>query len=120
MDAASAAAVRNSSPAAISYGELLRGQRRVVTAAADAPLPDRRAWHTAGRPVVKAEATDAVTGAKRFTSDLTLPGMLHGKVLRPPAYGATLRAADLSRARAVPGVVAVHEGTFAGWPARIR
>jgi isoquinoline 1-oxidoreductase len=39
--------------------------------------------------------------------------MLHGKVLRPPSYGATLRAADLSRARAVPGVVVVHEGSFA-------
>ena len=111
---ASAAAVKDESGAAVSYGELLRGQRRVVTAAADAPLTDRRAWRTAGRPAVSAAAADAVTGAKRFTSDLTLPGMLHGKVLRPPAYGATLRAADLSRARAVPGVVVVHEGSFAG------
>ena len=100
--------------AAISYGDLLRGLRRIVTAAPDAPVTDRRAWRTAGQPTLKREAAAAVAGAKRFTSDLTLPGMLHGKVLRPPAYGATLRAADLRRARAVPGVVVVHEGSFAG------
>jgi CO/xanthine dehydrogenase Mo-binding subunit/aerobic-type carbon monoxide dehydrogenase small subunit (CoxS/CutS family) len=106
--------VKAHSGAAISYGDLLRGQQRIVTAAADVPLADRRAWRTAGQPVVKAEAADAAAGTKWFTSDLTLPGMLHGKVLRPPAYGATLRAADLSRARAVPGAVVVHEGDFAG------
>ncbi len=100
--------------AAISYGDLLRGLRRTVTAAPDAPVTDRRAWRTAGQPTLKREAAAAVAGAKRFTSDLTLPGMLHGKVLRPPAYGATLRAADLRRARAVSGVVVVHEGSFAG------
>jgi CO/xanthine dehydrogenase Mo-binding subunit/aerobic-type carbon monoxide dehydrogenase small subunit (CoxS/CutS family) len=104
----------NSTDAAISYGDLLRGLRRTVVAKTDAPVKDRRTWRTAGQPTLKLEAAEAVAGAKRFTSDLTLPGMLHGKVLRPPAYGATLRAADLSRARAVPGVVATREGPFAG------
>ncbi len=54
-----------------------------------------------------------MTGAKSFASDLALPGMLHGKVLRPPAYGAPLRHAGLGRARSVPGVVVLHEGSFA-------
>lgn len=102
----------NSTGRTVTYAELLRGVRRTVTAAGDAPLTDRRAWRTAGTPTPKPSAAAAVRGARRFTSDLSLPGMLHGKVLRPPAYGATLRAAGLSAARRLPGVIAVHEGSF--------
>jgi isoquinoline 1-oxidoreductase len=39
-------------------------------------------------------------------------GMLHGKVVRPPAYGVTLVKADTSAAGAMPGVVVVRDGTF--------
>ncbi len=95
-----------------SYGELLRGVRRIVTATADAPVSDRRAWRTAGQPTRKPHAAAAVSGAKRFTCDLSLPAMLHGKVLRPPAYGARLRDADLRRAADVPDVIVVREGSF--------
>ena len=108
------AVLNNSSGAVASYGELLRGVRQIVTATYDAPVTDRRAWRTAGQPTRRAEARLAAAGAKVFASDLALPGMLHGKILRPPAYGATLRTADLSRARQVPGVIALHDGSFAG------
>jgi nicotinate dehydrogenase subunit B len=53
-----------------------------------------------------------VTGAKLFPSDVRLDGMLHGCVLRPPAYGAVLRSADTSAAAALPVVTVVSE---AGW-----
>ena len=112
LSATGGAVKDNSTGTAVGYGDLLRGRRQTVTAAADTPVADRLAWRTAGQPTLKL-AADAVTGARSFASDLTLPGMLHGKVLRPPAYGATLRHADLSRARSVPGVVVVHEGSFA-------
>jgi isoquinoline 1-oxidoreductase len=54
----------------------------------------------------------AVTGTKRFPSDLTLPGMLHGRVLRSPAQSALLRRADTSAAAAMPGVTVVEEDDF--------
>jgi isoquinoline 1-oxidoreductase len=38
--------------------------------------------------------------------------MLYGKVLFAPTYGAKLRRVDLSRAEAMPGVVAIHDGDF--------
>ncbi len=95
-----------------SYGELLHGARRIVTATGRAPVSERRTWRTAGQPTRRPYAAAAVRGAKRFTSDLSLPGMLHGKVLRPPAHGATLRDADLRRAADVPGVVVVRDGSF--------
>jgi isoquinoline 1-oxidoreductase len=55
-------------------------------------------------------AREVVTGSREYTSDLHLPGMLHGKVLFPPTYGAKLRRVDLSPAKALPGVVTLHEG----------
>jgi isoquinoline 1-oxidoreductase len=40
--------------------------------------------------------------------------MLHGKILRPPAFEATLTSVDTSKAEAIPGAVVVHEGSFIG------
>jgi isoquinoline 1-oxidoreductase len=114
LSAGDAAVKDLSSGTEVSYGDLVSGLRRTVTATPDAPVTQRRGWHTAGQPAHRRDATAAVTGAKRFTSDLTLPGMLHGRVLRPPGYGARLRAVDLRRALELPGVVAVHDGSFAG------
>jgi len=57
---------------------------------------------------------EIVTGAQRFPSDLSLPGMLMAKVLRPPALGAAIRSADLTAAQAMPGVVAIRDGDFIG------
>ena len=46
--------------------------------------------------------------------DMKLPDMLYGQVLRAPAFGATLKSVDLAAAKAMPGVVVVHEGEFVG------
>jgi CO/xanthine dehydrogenase Mo-binding subunit len=50
---------------------------------------------------------EKVTGRARFTSDLTLPGMLHLKVLRSPHPHARVVSIDASKALALPGVVLV-------------
>ena len=67
-----------------------------------------------GRPLPRLDIPAKVTGAA-FIHDLELPGMLHGRVLRPPSYRATLRHFDEAAARALPGVVAVvQEHNFIG------
>lgn len=80
---------------------------------AGTPLIAARDWRTLGKSHVRMDAREIVTGAHRFPSDITRPGMLYGRVLRPPSYGATLVNADLSAARKMPGVVAVRDGDFA-------
>lgn len=58
---------------------------------------------------------DKVTGKPRFVHDMTLPGMLFGRVLHPPSPGATLLSIDLAIVDALPGVVAtVRDGSFLG------
>jgi isoquinoline 1-oxidoreductase len=54
----------------------------------------------------------AVTGAKRFPSDLEVAGMWHGAVLRPPAHGATLLAVDSTAAHQKLEVTVVEDGDF--------
>jgi nicotinate dehydrogenase subunit B len=96
------------------YGDLLTGVQRVERVPADRPVTPPADWRSAGHPLRAAGAADVVTGAKRFPADLRLDGMLHGCVLRAPAFGATLRRADTAPARAVPGVSVVAEGDFIG------
>ena len=40
--------------------------------------------------------------------------MLHAKIMRPPAYGATLATVDKTAAEKLPGVIVVHDGNFLG------
>ena len=55
----------------------------------------------------RVDAVDKVTGRAVYGPDVSLPGLLHGKVLRSPHAHARIRAIDTSRAEALPGVRAV-------------
>jgi CO/xanthine dehydrogenase Mo-binding subunit len=68
-----------------------------------------------GTSVPRADLPDKVFGTPRFIHDLVLPGMLHGRILRPASRGAKLLALDESAARAITGVVSVlRDGEFVG------
>ena len=98
----------------VSYGGLVKGLRRVeVVPPSTRPVPPSE-WTRAGRPTVNLGAREVVTGAREYTSDLHPPGVLHGKLLFAPSQGAKLLRADLSRARAIPGVTVVQDGDFVG------
>jgi isoquinoline 1-oxidoreductase len=97
-----------------AFGELTRGQKLTKTVPADVRLTPAAEWKVIGTSVPKVEGRAIVTGKHRYASDVTRPGLLHGKVLRPTAFNATLVSVDLAGARALPGVVAVHDGEFIG------
>ncbi|HEU0051793.1 MAG TPA: hypothetical protein VFQ39_01405, partial [Longimicrobium sp.] len=60
-----------------------------------------------GRRMRKTDGLAKSTGRARYTDDLALPGMLHGKILRSPHPHARILSIDSSRALALPGVFAV-------------
>ena len=98
----------------ISFGELTKGQE-LVKLVGDDPvleLPDQ--WKIAGTSTPKINGRDFVTGKHQYTSDFSLPGMLHGKILRPSAFRATLKWLDTSAAEKIPGVKVVHDANFVG------
>jgi carbon-monoxide dehydrogenase large subunit len=63
-----------------------------------------------GTPVRRKEDPEILLGEARYTQDVTLPGMLHAAILRSPYAHARIRRIDLSRALALPGVVAGLSG----------
>ncbi len=63
----------------------------------------------------RVDIPDKVMGHARFIQDMSLPGMLYGRVLHPPSPGAVLQSIDLQTINALPGVVAtVRDGSFLG------
>ena len=68
-----------------------------------------RGWQI-GKSHRKVDAVDRMRGVTRYTDDLKLPGMLHGKILRSPHAHARILSIDASRALAMPGVFGVVTG----------
>jgi len=71
------------------------------------PLPPNAALALIGKPVPRYNGRAKVTGATRFTVDVTLAGMLYGRILRAPLPHAQIRSIDVSAATGYPGVRAV-------------
>ena len=63
-----------------------------------------------GKPIAMVDAAGKTTGAGKYTDDLSLPGMLVGKILHSPHPHARIKRIDTSRAEAVEGVVAIALG----------
>jgi len=71
-------------------------------------------WKTLGTSVLRPNGHDIVTGQHEFASDITRPGMLFGRILRQPSYGAKLLSIDLAPAQAMKDVIVAREGDFVG------
>ena len=68
-----------------------------------------------GKPLPRMDLPDKVMGKGVYVHDLDLPGMLHGRVVRPPSYRAEIETFDATRIEAMPGVRAVvRDGRFIG------
>lgn len=66
-----------------------------------------KGFYTVGKNHDKVDVVDKVTGAAVYTSDLYLPGMLNGRLVRSPHTRAVIKSIDVSKAEMLPGVVKV-------------
>jgi isoquinoline 1-oxidoreductase len=96
----------------VSFGQLTKGQKIAKEVSGDNPQSPAAAWKIEGTSVPKVDGRAFVTGGHKYASDLKLPGMLHGRVLRPPSFGAKLVSADLDKARAFAGAKVAKDGDF--------
>ncbi len=64
-------------------------------------------FNVVGTRPIRHDGNDKVTGRARYSADITLPRLLHGKILRSPHAHARIKSIDASRALALPGVEAV-------------
>ncbi len=81
-----------------------------------APAPSGQTVMPAvGSTVARWDFPGKFGGAPAFVQDLELPGMVHGRVLRPPSVAARLVSLDTARTGQLPGVIeVVHTGSFVG------
>jgi isoquinoline 1-oxidoreductase len=93
----------------ITYGQLAGGKRieRRLTVKPSVKSPGQ--FRVIGKPLLRRDSRDKVTGRALYSGDLRLPGMLYARILRNPAHGASLRTVDTSAAAAIDGVVVVQE-----------
>jgi len=94
----------------VTYGELARGRKLEKYLEIKPPVEDYRKYTLVGKPLKHSDAFDKVTGRAKYTGDLTLPGMLHARIFRPPSHGAKLLSVDISGAEAVAGATVLRDG----------
>src|SRR6185436_2636090 len=96
----------------VSYGELIgdRAFNLKVDAAAPLKSPDR--FRFIGKSLPRPDVPEKVTGHHRYLHDLTLPGMLHARVVHPPAFGATLVSVDEASIAGIAGARTVRMQSF--------
>jgi CO/xanthine dehydrogenase Mo-binding subunit/aerobic-type carbon monoxide dehydrogenase small subunit (CoxS/CutS family) len=99
-------------PTGLSYWTL--AQPEMLDRPAGVPVPSRPPgqWSVAGSSAPRLDIPDKVTGHPRFLHDLVLPGMVYGRVVRPPARAADLT--ELADPDLGPETVLVRDGSFLG------
>jgi len=101
----------------VSYGELVGGKSFALKLdhAKPAAGKDPKDYKLVGKPVPRVDIPDKVMGRFTYMQDFRVPGMLHGRVVRPPAIAATLESVDEASIKDILGVVkVVREGNFLG------
>jgi len=107
--------VRSRSGKSATYGDLVRGQSFSLKLDKTAPVKDPARHWVVGTSVQRVDIPDKVTGRFTYMQDFRVPNMLHGRVVRPHAIGATLMSVEESSVSDIPGVVkVVRQGNFLG------
>jgi nicotinate dehydrogenase subunit B len=91
----------------ITYGQLVGGKPFSLKVDGNAPLKNPDSYTVVGKSIRRPEIEANVTGQFTYVQDFKLPGMLHGRVIRPPALGATLLSVDESSVNGIPGIFKV-------------
>ncbi len=115
--------VRGRDNRSISYGELIAGETIRLELADEVEVKPVGAYTIVGQSVPRTDLPAKATGEMVYVHDVRVPGMLHGRVVRPPYagvdagpfVGTSLIAIDEASVRDIPGLVAVVRiGDFVG------
>ncbi len=98
----------------VGFGALIGGHRFALKLDDKAPLRDPRTYTVVGKPLPRPDVPEKVTGRHIYMQDFKLARMLHGRVIHPPAIGATLQSVDETSIKGIPGVLVVRAQSFLG------
>jgi len=115
--------VRGKDNRSVSYGELIAGETIRLELADDVPVKAVSAYSIVGQSQPRVDLPAKATGELVYVHDVRVPGMLHGRVVRPPYagvdagsfVGTSLISVDESSVRDIPGIVKIVQiGDFVG------
>jgi CO/xanthine dehydrogenase Mo-binding subunit len=91
----------------VTYSELIGGRKFNLALNPNAKRKPASEWTILGTSAPRLDIPALATGQFEFVHNVRVPGMLHGRVVRPPDVGATLASVDESSISAMPGFVKV-------------
>lgn len=91
----------------VTYAQLVGGKKLSVILDKKADRKPAAEWTVLGKPIGRPDMPAMATGQFEYVHNVRLPGMLHGRVVRPPVVGATLIGVDESSVKDMPGLVKV-------------
>ncbi|WP_224243246.1 xanthine dehydrogenase family protein molybdopterin-binding subunit [Hyalangium gracile] len=102
-----------SSKRSVTYWSLIGGQELKREATGSVSPKPASARRYVGRSIPRRDLPPKVTGEAIFVQDLRPKSLVHGRVVRPPSYGAALVEADTAAVTSMPGVLkVVRDGNF--------
>ena len=101
----------------VTYGELIGDRRFDLPFSETAPVKEPATYRVVGTRVVRRDLPDKASGSHVYMQHVRVPGMLHGRVVRPPgqrAYGVGAKVASIDEAsiRDIPGARVLRRGDF--------
>lgn len=99
--------ISNAAGRRATYKELIGTKRFNVALNTNAKRRSADQWSVLGKPVPSLDRAALMTGRFEFVHSVRIPGMLHGRVVRPPEMGATVAHVDKDSVRNIPGLVQV-------------
>ncbi len=111
--------VAGNSAQQVTYGQLIGDHRFEVPYTGKAPIKDYRTHKIVGTSVPRIDIPDKARGAYVYMQHVRMPGMLHGRVVRPRgqgsyADGARVMNVDAASIRDIPGARVIRRGDFVG------
>ena len=91
----------------VTYGDLVGSKQFNLPLNPNAKRRSAAEWTVLGKPVPSLDRVALMTGQFEFLHHLRVPGMLHGRVVRPPEMGATVALVDEHSVRDLPGLMKV-------------
>jgi isoquinoline 1-oxidoreductase len=103
---------RDNAGTRLAYATLARGRTIEKHLEKKPALKVPAEYTVIGKPLARRDDLDKVAGTAKFAGDIRRPGMLYGKVLRPPVHGARLKSVDVEGARAFKDARVFQDGDF--------
>jgi nicotinate dehydrogenase subunit B len=100
-------AITDKSGRRVTFAQLIGSKRFNVSLNPAAKRRSRDQWRVLGKPVPSLDRPALMTGQFEFVHNVRVPGMLHGRVVRPPEVGAPVSSVDQSSVQGMPGVIKV-------------